>query len=612
MFGYSGKILLVDLTAKKHMVESVSEEFCKKYIGGVGFSARFLLDYTSVKIDPLSPDNILTFVTGPFTGTLVPCSGYHGMGAKSPLTHFIGESTSSSFWSAELKRTGHDALIIKGRAEKPSYLFIDDDEVYFKDAKNVWGKDCFEAERLVKEELEDVMVRVATIGLAAENLVPIANVSNDGKRAGRCGLGAVMGSKNLKAVALRGTKTVNVANIEKLTNVCSELYEKAQGPTTSNYRILGTPSDILVFNEAANLPTRNWQQASFEMAEKVSGEHLLENYVTNIVACSSCPIACDHNCAVTEGPYAGAAAIIDYESLFALGPLCGVGNFPTILKAIELCDYYGLDTNSTGGVIAWAMECYTKGILSKSDIDGLELDFGREDAYIQLIHKIAHREGIGDLLAQGSKKAAEKIGKGSEHFAMHIKGLELPGYDIRRLKSAALGWAVAARGGDPNRSGAYDMDIAGKVDRLKAEIGPGKTVAESEDWVAVFDSLILCKFINGCFQDFYSESSQLYTLVTGIEMKPSELKSAGERIINLKKAYNIREGWARTDDNLPPRVMKDPIPDGTAKGSLVTQEELNLMLDDYYKVRGWTKQGILPKQKLIELQLEGLAKEYGV
>lgn len=607
--------MLVDLTAKKSKVETISEEFCKKYVGGIGLSARFLLDYTSPKIDPLSADNVLTFATGPFTGTLVPCSGNHGVVAKSPLTQFIGDSVpiiSSSFWSVELKRTGHDALIIKGRSEKPSYLFIDDDEVYFEEAKDIWGKDCFETDKLIKEELEDVMVRVATIGLAGENAVRIANLSNDRRRGCRCGLGAVMGSKNLKAIAVRGTKTVNVAHMDRLTQICSELAEKAQSPATSKYRVVGTPSDLLAFNETGNLPTRNWQQATFEMAEKVSGEYILENYVTNIVACSSCPIACDHNCALTEGLYAGTAASIDYESLFAFGPLCGVGNFPSVLKAIELCDYYGLDTNSTGGVIAWTIECYEKGILSRKDVDGLELNFGNEDACIQLIHKIARREGVGDLLGQGSKRAAEKIGKGSEHFAMHIKGLELPGYDIRGLRTAALSWAVAARGGDPNSSGAYDVDTKGGLDRLKADTDPSRIVVESEDEMAVFDSLILCKFVRGCFQDFYTEASQLYTLVTGLEMKASELKSAGERIVNLKKAYNMREGWTRRDDRLPPRIMKDPTSDGKAKGSRITEEELNLLLDNYYAARGWTKEGFLPKQKLIELQLNDLAKAVGV
>lgn len=612
MFGYSGKILLVDLTTKKSTVKNISEEFCKKYIGGLGFSARLLLDYTSPKIDPLSSDNVLTFATGPFTGTLVPCSGEHGVSAKSPLTQFIGESLSSSFWSVELKRTGYDALVIKGKAEKPTYLFVDDEKVYFKDAKNVWGRNCFETDEVVKEELEDVMVRVAAIGLAGENLVPMANITNDRRHAGRCGLGAVMGSKKLKAIAVRGTKTVNVSNIDKLTEVCSDLYEKAQGPATSKYRILGTPSNVLVFNEIAILPTRNWQQSTFEMAEKVSGEYILEHYVANIVACSSCPIACVHNCVVKEEPYVGTATSIDYESLCALGPLCGVGNFPAVLKAIEFCDYYGLDTISTGGVIAWAMECYEKGILTKNDFDGLELNFGNEDAYLQIINKIARREGIGDLLAQGSKKASERIDKGSEHFAMHIKGLELPGYDIRGLKTAALACAVAARGGCHNESGAYDADIEGKVDRFKAEAGRGKVAMESEDYMAIFDSLILCKFIRGVFQDFYTEASQLYTLVTGIEMKADELRNAGERIINLKKAYNIREGWTRKDDHLPPRVMKDPISEGVAKGSLVTQEELNLLLDNYYAVRGWTKEGFLPKQKLVELKLDNIAKEVGV
>lgn len=605
--------MVVDLTAEKFRVEEIGKEYCKKYVGGLGFVARFLFDYTSARIDPLSPENVLIFATGPFSGTLVPCGDKHATGAKSPLTGFIGESRAlySSFWSRELKRTGHDALIIKGKAKKPSYLFIEDGEVQFEDAKNIWGKDCFETSQLIREDLGDELVKVSSIGPAGENLVSIASISNERRDDCRTGLGAVMGSKRLKAIALRGTKTVDVSNIDELAKISADLYEKAQGPATSKYRILGTSANVLIFNSIANLPTRNWQQSTFEKAEEVSGECILENYVTNIFACSSCPIACDHNAAVKEGTYAGTATSVDYESLWALGPLCGISNFPTIAKAMQLCDSYGLDTISTGGVIAWAMECHDKGMLNEKDFGGLKPSFGSEEALIQLIHRIARREGIGDLLAQGSRKASEKIGKDSEHFAMHIKGLEMPGFDIRGLKTAALGWAVAAQGGSQNRSWAYEADLNNEVNRFKAETGRGRIVAESEDRAAIFDSLMLCKFLRGCFKDFYTEAAQIYKLVTGIEMSAKELRRAGERIVNVKKAYNVREGWTRSDDHLPARIMKDPIPDQAAKGSLVNQQELDLLLDDYYAVRGWTKDGQAPKRHLTELQLDDLAEETG-
>jgi len=611
MFGYTGKVLHLDMTTKKSRIEPVTEEFCRKYIGGVGFVARLLYDSTKPKIDPLSPDSVLIFATGPFGGTLVPVGNKHAVGGKSPLTGFIGDSLSSSFWSHELKKAGYDALIITGRADKYTYLFIDDDTVEFRNGEALRGKSCLDAEKLIREELEDRNIRVASIGIAGENLVRYANISNDRRHAGRTGLGAVMGSKNLKAIALRGTKTVRVADLDELTRICLDLYERAQGPPTEKYRVLGTPTNVLVFNRLACLPTRNFQQATFEGAEKVSGEYMLEHHVTKVSACASCPIACDHYSFVNEGPYAGAATSLDYESMFALGPNCGVDDSPAIIKALELCDYYGLDTISTGGVIGWAMECFEKGLLTVKDTGGIELTFGNHRALVQLIHKIASREGIGDLLAQGVKRASEKLGEGSELFAMHIKGLELPGYDIRGLKTAALGFAVAARGACHNRSGAYDYDIGGEVDRFRAEKGRGKLAMESEDSAAIFDSLMLCKFIRRCFKDFYDEAAELYEVVTGLEMKANQLREAGERIVNLKKAYNVREGWTCKDDRLPPRIMKDPIPDGVAKGSLVTPNELDLMLNDYYEARGWTEDGFPSKAKLIELELDDIAKEIG-
>jgi len=616
MFGYTGKILYVNLNTGKTKVESLSEEFCKKYIGGVGFATRLLYDNNKPRMDPYNPDNTLIFASGPVGGTLVPTGNKYSVASKSPLTGFIGDAISCSFWPRELKAAGYDALVIKGRADKPIYLFIDDDKVQLKDAKACWGKSPIETEELIREELGDAFVRVTAIGLAGEKLVRFACISNDSGRhnAGRTGLGAVMGSKNLKAVAVRGTKTIQVANLDELKQICYDLYEKAQGPATDKYRILGTPQNLLVFNRLGCLPTRNWQQATFEEAEKVSGEQMLENFVTNIPACAGCPIACEHVCLVKDGPYTGTQSpgSIDYETLYALGPNCGIGYFPAIIKAAVLCDHYGMDTISTGLAVSWAMECYENRLLTQTDTGGLELRFGNYEAYLQLIDRIAHREGIGDLLANGVKRASEQLGKGSEHFAMHIKGLELPGYDIRGLKTAALGFAVTARGGCHNRSGAYEFDIGGVVDRLKAEKDRGKLAMESEDYAAVFDSMVLCKFIRRCFKDFYAEAARLYTLVTGFKMEAGELRKAGERIINLKKAFNIREGWTRKDDRLPPRVMKDPIPDGIAKGSLVTPEEFDVMLDGYYEARGWANNGLLPKQKLYELGLDDIAEKMGV
>ncbi|MDI6892935.1 MAG: aldehyde ferredoxin oxidoreductase family protein [Actinomycetota bacterium] len=601
MFGYQGKILHVHLDTGETRVEALPEEIYRKYIGGVGLATYLIHINTKPKIDPLGPENVLAFASGPLVGTFASMGDKYVVVAKSPLTGFIGDSISSSSWSRELKRAGHDGLVIHGRAENPTYLFIDDGNVYFKEAGNIWGEDVWTAEEKIRGELEDKNVGVISIGPAGEKLVLFANIMSDGRHAGRSGLGAVMGSKNLKAIAVRGTGSIRVANLRELSKLCLGIYEKAQGPNTEKYRVEGTPTNVLSLNAHGCLPTRNWQQSTFESAEEISGAHFLKNHTVSVTACSSCPVACAHNCVVKGGPYAGAAVSLDYEGLYAMGPDCGVGDSSAIIKALELCDFYGMDSISAGVTCAWAMECYEKGLLTKEETDGLELTFGNHEALIQLIHKIAAREGIGDMLASGVKRASERLGRGSEHLAIHIKGLELPGYDIRSLKTAALGWAVAARGGCHNRSGAYEPDLKGKVDRFKAEKGRGRLVMESEGRAAVLDSLTMCKFLRACLTDFYPELAKLYELVTGFGMSGDDLRRAGERIINLKKLYNIREGWTQKDDHLPPRVMEDPVPDGVAKGSLVTRQELDLLLDDYYEAQGWTRDGTIPKEKLNEL-----------
>lgn len=612
MFGYAGKILYVDLTLKRFRDEPLKNGFCEKYIGGNGFAIRLLYDNAKPKIDPFSSENALILAVGPFAGTTVPTSGKYIVQAKSPLTNFMGESVSSGSWGPGLKRTGYDAVVIGGRSEKPIYLFIDDDVIQFRDARNLWGKSTLQTDDMIREEVGDEAVCVAAIGPAGENLVRFANITNDRYRqAGRTGMGAVMGSKNLKAVAVRGTNTIEADALEKLMEFCHDLYEGCQGPGTEGYRVYGTPGSVSIMNELAAFPTRNWQQSTFELAENISGEYINEHYIAKVVACSGCPIACDHLCAVDSGPFAGDVGSVEFESIYSLGAECDIGYYPAVARAVNLCDNLGIDTISTGVVIGWAMECFEKGLLTMEDTDGVELKFGNYEAQHEIIRKIAYRKDIGNLLAEGVKRASEKLGKGSEHFAMHNKGLELPGYDLRGLKASALGFNTSTRGGCHLRSSMYDFDLKGKVDRFKADKDYGKLVKEREDLWAVFDSLILCKFIRGVLNT-YNELSELYTLVTGIKMKADKLREAGERIYNLEKAYNVREGWTRKDDYPPPRIMMDPIPSGVAKGSLVTNEEFELMLNAYFKARGWNSKGVHTKRKLVELGLEDIAKDIGV
>ncbi|MEM2970143.1 MAG: aldehyde ferredoxin oxidoreductase family protein [Candidatus Bathyarchaeia archaeon] len=609
MYGYAGKILHIDLSNGKTDVQPLSEEYAKRYIGGIGLGIRLLLDNSVPNTDPFSPDNPLILTTGPLSGTMAPTGGNgHAFVSKSPLTNGIGEAKSHGFFGTELKRAGYDAIIFKKSSEKPIYVWIDDDIVQLMDAKHLWGKSPQETEEIIREDLGDYYIRVAAIGVAGEKLARIACIMNDGSRAaGRTGLGAVMGSKNLKAIAVRGTNDVKVAKPNEFIEFVKEMHERMKGPASAKYRTLGTPMNVLVHNSLGALPTRNFTNAVFEGAEKVSGEYLNERYVVKIDGCSSCAMRCEHVAVVPEGPYKGTMSRVEYEPLWAFGPHCGVDRLDAIIKAMELCNYYGMDNLSTGNIVGFAMDLYSHQILTKEDTGGIDLSFGNGDAMVELVHMIGKREGIGDILAEGVKRASEKIGKGAEKYANHIKGLEMTGYDIRGLKTAAIGYAVSFRGADHNRHGAYAVDLKGTVDRFKVEKGRSKIVISIEDLYAVIDSLIICKFSRGIYYKEYEDLAKYYTLATGLEMTAEELRKAGERINVLGRLFNIREGFTRKDDHLPPKVMSTPIPDNTvSKGSYITQEELDLMLDDYYAHRGWTKDGVPTLDKLKELSLDDL------
>ncbi|HKZ93106.1 MAG TPA: aldehyde ferredoxin oxidoreductase family protein [Candidatus Bathyarchaeia archaeon] len=609
MLGYAGRILHVDLTSGKMWTEPLKEELAKKYIGGIGLGMRLFLDLSKPGVDPFSPENPLLLATAPLSGSMVPTGGNgHAFVSKSPQTFGVGEAKAHGHFGTELKRAGYDAVIFYGKAEKPVYLWIDDDSVQLMDAKYLWGKSPQETEDAIKKELKDFYIRVASIGVAGEKLVRIACVINEKSRAcGRTGLGAVMGSKNLKAIAVRGSKDITVANKERLLELVKLQHERMKGPAARKYRTLGTPENVLVLNALGAMPTNNFTSAVFSGADKISGEYLNERFVAKIIGCSSCAMRCEHIAVVPEGPYKGTTTRIEYEPLWAMGPNCGVGNLDAILKGMDLSNYYGVDAISIGLVISFAMDLYKNGLLSK-ETAGLELNFGNPEAMIEMIKRVSLREGFGDVLAEGVKLAADKVGKDAYKYAVHIKGVEMTGYDIRGLKTAALGYAVCFRGADHNRHGAYGPDVAGKVNRFKAEKGRGKLVKETEDLYAVIDSIMVCKFSRGTYVKGYEDLAALYNAVTGIEMRPEELQKAGERINILGRLINIREGLTRKDDTLPWKVMHVPIPDeGPSKGSFVSQEDLDLLLDDYYEVRGWNKEGVPTLEKLNELGMEDLA-----
>jgi len=610
LLGYAGKILRVNLSTGKITVEKLDEETAKKYIGGIGLGMKLWLANSKAGVDAFSPENPLVLAVGPVSATMFPTGGNgHAFISKSPETGAVGEAVSHGTFGAEIKRAGYDAIILVGKAERPSYLWIDDESVQLLDAEKIWGKSPAETEDAVKDELGDYYVRVASIGLAGEKLSKIANIINEKTRAaGRTGLGAVMGSKNLKAFAVRGTKDIVVAKPEEFIEMVKEFHERMKGPAAQKYRTLGSAENVMIQNALHCLPTRNYNNSYFDHAERVSGEILNERYIAKIIACNSCAMRCEHEAVIHDGPYKGTMARMEYDNIWALGPNCGVDKLDAIIKAADLCSYYGLDATSTGVTVSFVMDCHEKGILTHDELGGIDAHFGNEAALLQLIEKIGKREGIGEILADGVKVAAAKIGKDSDKLAQNIKGLEVTGYDLRCLKTAALGFAVSFRGADHNRSGAYAFDISGKVDRLKAEKGRGKLVKDSEDIYALIDSLIICKNARGTLFKELPDMSKLYKLITGYEMTTDELSLAGERINTLARLINIREGLTRKDDTLPWKVMNQPISDdGPGKGSVVTQEELDLLLDDYYLARGWTLNGVPTKDVLTKLGLDDLS-----
>jgi len=623
MYGYHGKALVVDLTTRTHRWDAISPADLRNFIGGVGLGTLLLYRYCPAGADPLGPDNPLLFVGSPLVGTRLTTSSKFAVLTKSPLTGFIADSLSSSHLATELKKCCGDALIITGRSDTATLLRIEGDAlepeqvtVHFEEANELVGLGAAEKEAAVKERLGDRRCRVACIGPAGEAQVKFASISNDGGRqAGRCGLGAVMGSKRLLAVALRGHLPVAVANSDAVRNFGRELSRRSLGAATEKYRNLGTIANVAVFNRLGALPTRNFRESTFEGAERISGEELHQNHLHRNAGCANCTIGCER-ILVTSGQRDGKdkgtrGARMEYESLFALGPLCGISDPDTVIRAAALCDDLGMDTISAGATVAWAMECYERGLLTRADCGGIELRFGNGAALLQVLEDIGHRRGIGDLLAEGSRAAAALVGRDSENWAMHVKGLEMPGYEPRSLKTMALGLAVTPRGACHNRSSAYEADFSNRVDRLSIDESRGKIAAESEDFEAVLDSLIWCKFLRKAFQDFYQESAQVYTMVTGWQMTAEELRRAGQRISNLKKLFNIREGWTRLEDTLPSRTLEEPLPDGVAAGVGLSREDLDFMIDGYYRARGWTPEGLIPAGKLADLGLEELAVHKG-
>jgi aldehyde:ferredoxin oxidoreductase len=627
MFGYAGKILRVDLTAEKTSVEELSAYDAKKYLGGRGLAAKILFKELKKDIDPLGPENKLIIASGPLTGTGVPGTTRFGVYAKSPLTGIWGESSAAGWFSPEIKAAGFDLIIFEGASSRPVYIWIHDGEVEIRDASHLWGKFTLDAEKVIREELQEPDAQMITIGPAGEKLVRMANVLHKGHRAaGRTGMGAVMGSKKLKAVAVRGTRKIKFADEDKLKllikNILSRFRDLKDPQNLGRY---GTARLSPILNEAGLLPTKNFQDGVFEGAEKISGEEMARTILNKRLFCPGCPIGCMRVVEVKTGPFSPVTPDYggpEYETVAALGSNCFNDNLESIAKANMICNMYGIDTISTGVAISFAMECYEKGILTLEDTDGIELTWGNAKAIVLMAEKIGKREGLGNLLAEGVKRAAEKIGCKAEEFAMHVKGLEIPMHEPRGKKGIGLSYATSNRGAchlqslhDPyfeQPNAAPEAGITEKVNHYSTSRTKVEYVIRSENtWGTLSDSLIICKF-TFMYWPFVklSDMPEIIKAVTGWDISVKDLMVTGERIFNLCRAFNVREGITRKDDVLPRKFEELPITGGAAKGQTLSRIVLSKMLDDYYDIRGWNKEtGIPTRNKLQELGLKFVADE---
>jgi len=620
--GYTGWILRINLTDKTFKKEELPLKLAKDFIGGAGFGIKLLYDELKPGTNSLGPENKLIFAPGPFTGTNVPCASRIAVTGKSPLTNAVGMALSGGHFPAELKLAGYDVLIIEGKAEKPTYIWIKDDEVRFRDGSKIWGTQTFDCQQLIKDDLKDQNTRIACIGPAGENLSRIACIINERRAIGRKGLGAVMGSKNLKAIAVRGTKSVEIASKEKFKLARDKMLKAMKDSPVlyPEFAKTGTPSNVDNTCALGIFPAKNWTATGeFTPVDQI-GVEALETRRIGKEFCYECPVGCSQIRLARKGQYTGILTEgPEFETLYSLGGQTGVDDIDSIIAADRLCDELGLDTISTGVVIGFAMELFERGILTTSETGGLDLKFGNHEAMITLIRWIAFRQGIGNILADGVKIASSRIGKGSEKYALHIKGLELPGYDVRGAKGHGLAYATSYTGGDHNRGYAFQeifsIPIPYPVDRLSID-GKGKLTKWNQDVrTATCDCPTMCVFLlDTAMAPIATENTaSLMEAVTGLSFTPEEISKVGERINNLARAFNVREGFTRADDTFPERLMNEPLKSGASKGHLISKDDLKIMLDEYYTVRGWDlNTGIPKKEKLIELGLEDVAKDIGV
>jgi aldehyde:ferredoxin oxidoreductase len=616
-YAFMGKILRVNLSEGVVATEALREDWARSLIGGAGLATRYLYEQVPAGADPLGPENLLIFMTGPLTGTASASSSRYSVVGKSPLTGIWGHANSGGSFGPALKRSGYDGILFEGVSPRPVTLMIVGGRADLVPADDLWGRSVFETEDLIQESSGRHMT-IASIGPAGENLVRYAAIMNNKHRAaGRCGLGAVMGSKRLKAIACSGHASIELADRHGFRETArNQLDLLNESVLKVGFDAFGTNMVSDMVNIRGGYPTRNWQEGVFDQIEEVNAQALTDRVLVKGVNCFACPVTCGRGTEIREGKWAGESGEgPEYETCNVFGALCGVANMEAITKANYLCNAYGLDTISTGSTIAFALECHEKGILTEGQTGGTALRFGDADLVVDLVGRIARREGIGDLLAEGTKAMAERLGQGAAHFAMNVKGLELPAYDPRAAKICGLGYVTANRGGDHITAyveGPTFVDVPFLLvedstirDPFVADPAEAQVVIDLENALTTLDCLGGCKFMGILLTA--EDLVGLVSSATGWEFGVDDFRTGGERAYNLMRAFCAREGMTREQDTLPARLMEDPLPSGPAEGMVIDRDTLERMKDAYYAARGWDERtGIPTAAKLRELALDDL------
>ncbi len=610
IFGFNGKLLDVDLSSGEIKTTELREDWCRLYVGGSGYATRLLYDLISKETEPLSPANVLVIMTGPFVDTF-PISPKTAFVTKSPLTGYLGKSIVGGSFGAMLKRAGFDGIILRGASRRPAYLAVIEGRAEIKDASHLWGKDVLETSKIIKEELNNQKAKVAAIGPAGENLVRIAAVITDERRAaGRTGVGAVMGSKKLKAIVTYGSRKVEVYDRERLVHLMREhLAAPLKSPRGVGLRSYGTSGGLIGYAMDGNVPIKNWTKGVFDKVDNITGQTLQKVYKSRGVACGTevvCSIQCHKELQVSGISSEEWEKCPEFETLALMGTNLMIGDGESLVKINRLCDRLGLDTISTGGVIAWAMEAYEKGLLKAEDL-GFELKWGDGEAVLRLVEMIAYRRGLGDILAEGVKRASQRIDSGTEKFAIHVKGLELPAHHPRRYHSIGLAYATS------NIGASHLQGMTMLVERgiLLPEYGISEIPKDVESKVRVtiihqnlcafLDSAGLCKFGVFGIVDF-NKIAEEYKAITGIEASKEDILMTGERIWYLERLLNLKLGLRVEEDTLPKRFVEEPLDEGPIKGVTCP---INQLLELFYRYRELDPQSGYPgKDRVRKLGLD--------